>query len=284
MTGHAPPGYQRFLTTGGAEVVARTADARAVRETLAGSTLYEWAERQPGARALYGRGTSYAVALPATGPDAPGARVVVRHARHGGLLAPLTGDRFLGSTRAPRELDAALRLAAAGVPTPEVVAYVLYPAGTLMRRADVATREIEGRDLATVLEGGPSDGEQEAALAATAGLLGALARAGARHSDLNIKNVLLAPNGNGGLLAWVLDVDVVRFRAPDDPAAAWSNVARIERSFRKRGSLRAAGAAERDVARLRELAAPLLPPPPKRKRPPAPAVAPDAAAPSERSA
>ena len=40
MTGHAPPGYQRFLTTGGAEVVARAADARAVRETLSGSTLY----------------------------------------------------------------------------------------------------------------------------------------------------------------------------------------------------------------------------------------------------
>jgi 3-deoxy-D-manno-octulosonic acid kinase len=284
MTGHAPPGYQRFLTTGGAEVVARAADARAVRETLAGSTLYEWAERQPGARPLYGRGTSYAVALPATAASAPGTRVVVRHARHGGLLAPLTGDRFLGSTRAPRELDAALRLAAAGVRTPEVVAYVLYPAGTLLRRADVATREIEGRDLATVLEGGPSDAERDAAITATAELLGALARAGARHSDLNIKNVLLAGAADGALLAWVLDVDVVRFRPPNDSAAAWSNVARIERSFRKRGPLRGAGAAERDVARLRELAAPLLPPPPKRKRPRAPSIAPEPGAPSERSA
>lgn len=267
MTGHAPPGYQRFLTTGGAEVVARASEARAVREALAGSgTLHEWAARQPDARALAGRGTAYAVALPTTG-SAPGTRVVVRHARHGGLLAPITGDKFLAPTRAPRELDAALRLTAAGVRTPEFVAYVLYPAGALLRRADVATREVHGRDLAAVLEGDATDAERDGALAATAVLLGALSRAGVRHPDLNIKNVLLSPDATGAdAEAWVLDVDVVRFRSPNDPRAAWSNVARLERSLRKRGVRRAAGAAERDVARLLELVTPLLPPPPKRRK------------------
>src|SRR5512132_1118280 len=94
-----PAGYQRFLTTGGAEVVARATEARAIREALAGGTLHEWAARQPGARALVGRDTVYAVELPATTADGgPGTRVVVRHARHGGLLAPLTGDRFLAPT------------------------------------------------------------------------------------------------------------------------------------------------------------------------------------------
>src|SRR5919205_114439 len=97
--------------------------------------------------ARVGRGVAYAVALP---DDAT--RVVVRRSRHGGVLAPITGERFLGPTRAPRELDVALRLARLGVPTPEVVAFATYPAGPLVRRADVLTREVEDAvDLASAL-------------------------------------------------------------------------------------------------------------------------------------
>ena len=78
--------------------------------------------------------------------------MVVRHSRHGGLLAPVTGDRFLAPTRAPQELATSLRLIDAGVSTPEIIAYAVYSAGGPFRRSDIATREVEGgRDLAALL-------------------------------------------------------------------------------------------------------------------------------------
>jgi len=39
------------------------------------------------------------------------------------------------------------RLADAGVPTPEIVAYAVYPAFGPFARADVATRALDGRDF-----------------------------------------------------------------------------------------------------------------------------------------
>jgi 3-deoxy-D-manno-octulosonic acid kinase len=65
--------------------------------------------------------------------------VVVRHAWHGGLLAPLTRDLFAPPTRAPHELRVALRLADAGVPTPEVVGLRHVRRAARARRGDVLT-------------------------------------------------------------------------------------------------------------------------------------------------
>src|SRR6185436_2749193 len=152
-----PPGYERLLV-GHAVAVARSDFAISVRRSLVGadgarSTLLEYAAKQPGARILQGRGAAYAVALPQSKT-----RVVVRHNRHGGLSGSITGDLFLAPTRAPHELDMSLALASRGVPTPDVVAFVLYPPGGLFQRADVASREITGgRDLAEIMtrDGGP---------------------------------------------------------------------------------------------------------------------------------
>jgi hypothetical protein len=115
-----PPGYVRGRR-GVAELVARADVAAAIETALATSgTLYDYAARHPAARAFQGRAPAYAAPLPGGGLP-----VVVRHSWHGGLLAPLTGDRFLRPTRAGAELAAAVRLAESGVPTPELVAYVL---------------------------------------------------------------------------------------------------------------------------------------------------------------
>jgi hypothetical protein len=239
-----PPGYER-ISVAGARAVATREAAAAVGEALAGGTLYEYAARQyaagePGARLLMGRAPAFAIALPPAGGQR--LRVVVRRSRHGGLLAPLTGDRFLTPTRAPRELRASLRLRERGVPTPDVVAYALYGAGPLLRRADVATREIaDGRDLAAVLIGDANVREsyvgragRAAVLAAVADLLRALTNAGARHPDLNAKNVLLAPNRGGtSPVAYVLDVDRVVFDASGSRRVAEGNVRRLGRSLRK---------------------------------------------------
>lgn len=220
----APAGYERFAA-GDAEVVAQHAAVAAVRDALRAGSLWAHAAAHPEARALAGRAPAYAIPLPAPAP-----RVVVRHSRHGGLLAPFTRDLFLPPTRAPGELEVALRLAHAGVPTPELVAYVVYRAGPLLRRADVATREVEGgRDLAAALAAAPDDAARRRALAATARLLRQLGAGGARHPDLNAKNVLLSADGR---IALVIDVDRVTFHTPHHPRVAAANLARLTHSLR----------------------------------------------------
>jgi hypothetical protein len=201
------------------------ADAESMLEE---GSLYEAAARDLGAQPLAGRGVAYAVLLPTSR-----VRAVVRHNRHGGLLAPITRDLFLPPTRAPRELATALRLAAGGVRTPAILMYGVQRAGVLLRRSDVVTREVEGgRDLAAYMRADVPTAERAAAWSAARTLLRDLGAAGARHHDLNAKNILLAP-GEQGLMAWVLDVDRVVFGEPASRAVHAGNVARLLRSARK---------------------------------------------------
>lgn len=227
MTG-APAGYTRFMLSG-MDVVALGTCADAVRRAVGDGSLYAYAATHPARRELRGRGAAYAVPL----PDGQ-TRVVVRHSRHGGLLAPITGDRFLPPTRAPNELKTALRLAESGVATPEMIAYATYPAGTLLRRSDVATREVVGgSDLGAFLAT-PSSPEARASIwGATAELLRALERAGARHPDLNVGNVLVVADPDGARRALVLDVDRVVFGRTNDQSVGAANLARLVRSMRK---------------------------------------------------
>lgn len=242
-----PPGFERLLL-GHAVAVARTDFAFSIRRALVGadgarSRLHEFAARHPSARALQGRGAAYAVTLPQAAT-----RVVVRHNRHGGLLGSLTGDLFLAPTRAPQELNISLELSRLGVPTPDIVAYVVYPPGGLLQRSDVASKEITGgRDLAEILvrDGGP---ERAAAFAATAHLLAALARAGARHADLNAKNVLITYE-----TAYVLDVDRVTLGETHD-AAFEANLTRLAHSLRKWRDRFGARISERDLTDLQSTA------------------------------
>lgn len=212
---------------------------------LAEGTLYEVASRDLGARTLAGRGAAYAIALPVSGIHA-----VVRHNRHGGLLAPLTRDLFLPPTRAPHELLVSLRLAELGVHTPAVLIYGVQTVGMLFRRADLVTREIpHGRDLASYMMPDVAEDARAAAWRATRALVRALNTAGARHHDLNVKNVLLAP-GPVGLVAWVLDVDRVVFGPANAASVRVGNAARLLRSARKWRDERGAVLDERELAAL----------------------------------
>jgi 3-deoxy-D-manno-octulosonic acid kinase len=239
-----PDGYQRD-DLNGSTVVARREHLAAVRSALASGTLYDYAARHEAAHSLSGRGIAYAVPLP------NGERVVVRHNRHGGLLAPLTGDRFLDPTRAPYELAVSLRLLAQGVATPDIVAYVVYPAGPLLRRSDVASSEIrESSDLATVLTSG-TDEDRRAALGSTAQLIASLSACGARHHDLNVKNVLLARmTPIAAPVAYVLDVDRVEFGRAGDSRITERNLDRFMRSARKWRELQGARVDEADLVRV----------------------------------
>ena len=240
----APAGFVR-LTAGRCDAVARAEHVEDARRMLAEGSLYEAAARDLSASRLQGRGIAYAIALPVTGT-----RAVVRHNRHGGLLAPFTRDLFLPPTRAPHELEVALRLRELGVSTADVLMYGTAPAPLLFRRADVVTREIaSGRDLASFMAPSASDVERSAAWSATRDLVRVMSDAGVRHHDLNVKNVLLAPS-SWGLEAFLLDVDRVTFHRPRNARVAAANVARLLRSARKWRDERGALFDERELASL----------------------------------
>lgn len=223
----APPGYTRFEVRD-ATVVARAEYADGLREAMRDvRTLHCWASTVPGAKAYHGRATAWGARLPGTSVD-----VVVRHAHHGGLLAAITGDRFLWPGRAPWELSVSERLRAAKVRTPRIAAYLLYPAGFGFCRGDVATERLpDGGDLPALWRDADA-ATREKIISATAELVRALSAASAHHEDLNAKNVYLT-RGESGWRAYALDVDRVRFLAPGDERAAALNLERLQRSLRK---------------------------------------------------
>jgi tRNA A-37 threonylcarbamoyl transferase component Bud32 len=228
VTRPVPEGFVR-LAHDGAEVVAHQKLAEAVRLALASRTLYDWARDHPQRRTLQGRLPVYAAPLPLDGP-----RVVVRHAHHGGRLAPLLRDLFLPPTRAAAELTTSLILAHAGVPTPPVVAYAVYRAGPLLRRADVMSVELPGQDLGAALNAATDDAAREPLVAPVAALLGALTQAGAWHPDLNVKNILLRRRETAAPEAMVIDIDVIDWdpRRPAEETMT-RNIDRLLRSMLK---------------------------------------------------
>ena len=215
---------------GRATLVTLPAFFEALSQRLAvHQSLYEWAAASPQPRALQGRGVVYVTTV-----DECNTTVVVRHSWHGGLFAPMTGDRFLAPTRAPREAAANVLLRTHGVPTPELIGYALYPAGPGMRRVDVVSRFVpDAWDFGAVLANAAPTIDRQSACRAILPLLTQLAAVGAVHPDLNVKNILLVRDEAQHLHAWVLDVDVVSFRPVAVESIMALNVQRLTRSIRK---------------------------------------------------
>jgi 3-deoxy-D-manno-octulosonic acid kinase len=191
-------------------------------------TLYDWAASQPQPRALRGRAPVYVATLPTSRRT-----VVVRHAWHGGLLAPLTRDLYRRPTRAPLEVERSIALRSLGIPTTDIVAYALYDAALGLARVDVCTAYVDDTaDLGMILAGLAPAIDCDRALEATHVLLERLAAHGVVHPDLNVKNILVRTPAAGEPEALVIDIDVVRLGA--SPAVAMAkNVARLERSLHK---------------------------------------------------
>ena len=241
------PGYARFRINSARGLVLESCKS-AIEAILANSTLYEFAAAQEGARSYKGRTTAYGATL-ANGCGS----VVVRHAMRGGVLGKTGSDLFFPPTRGLRELINSLRLRLTGVPTPEVVAFVSYPAGQILRRSDVATREIpDSHDLAVVLREMTAQEHREACLRAVGKLLARLTRSGAHHPDLNARNVLITWDTADGANAHVLDVDRIRFHVSGDPMVATANFERLERSLRKLRDREQLPVTESDIGVIRD--------------------------------
>lgn len=246
------PGYARLTAPGASGIVLESCHG-AIEAILANETLYDYAARQPAARRFTGRAPVYAIGLPDGCGDA-----VVRRSMRGGALARLGTDLFFPPTRGLRELVTSLRLRAAGVPTPEVIGFVVYRAGPVLRRSDVVTREIPGgTDLASALRTVSDVERRRATLEATAHLVAALSREGAHHSDLNLRNILVSGIGAGESAqpqTYILDVDRIRFHVPGDPVVLGANIARLARSMRKLRDLGRLRIEDSEIETLRERA------------------------------
>jgi 3-deoxy-D-manno-octulosonic acid kinase len=220
-----PAGFETEPAAGAwiaARPEARDFVAAAIRS--AGS-LYALARSAGGAEM---RGRTAAVAL--GGPDG---EWVVRHYARGGAIAPLLGDRYLrvGTPRPAREAAVSDRARALGVATPEVRAFAVYPSG-LFYRAEIATARIaDAADLAAVSLGPDAGDDARRTLAwRAAGLL--LRRAfdaGLVHSDLNLRNVLIAW-ADGEAMAHLLDLDGGRVVKRISPRHVHAMLQRLHRS------------------------------------------------------
>jgi 3-deoxy-D-manno-octulosonic acid kinase len=153
-------------------------------------------------------------------------RWVLRHCRRGGLLAPLTRDRYLwrgeSQVRAFAEWRLLAQLTARGLPVPKPVA-AWYRRSGLIYRCDLITERIEKvRPLSALLA---SQALEETLWREIGAVVGRLHRAGADHADLNAHNILC------GQWISVVDFDRGRLRPP----GAWQrrNLARLRRSLAK---------------------------------------------------
>ncbi|UCC71680.1 MAG: phosphotransferase [Gemmatimonadota bacterium] len=214
-----------------ARIVARDDAISFVREAISeAGTLFDFAAAHPKAEAIRGRGAVYLI----PGPTAR--RWVVRRLVHGGLLAPLTGDRFLrhGTPRPYNELYLSVELNARGIPTPPVVAAVVYPSG-LFYRGEVAREEIsDAQDLASCLFGQTrlDQPQRMEALGAAGRLIAALHRTGLSHTDLNMRNVLIRMSDSSPR-AYILDLEKCRMAPHVGEARRRRMIARLRRSARR---------------------------------------------------
>jgi hypothetical protein len=204
-----PPGYLCHRE-GCATVWVREDDAPFAM-SLMGDTgsIYGGAAKASDAVPVQGRDLAYVVNAPG------GRRWIVRKLRHGGILSSLTRGLFLraAANRPLNELYLSCRLREMRIPTPEVLAAVVYPMGPFYR-AEVVREFVEARgDLASCLFDPrvARAGERPIVLATAGTLVGRLHRVGLDHPDLNLRNILIVPRtGGDGLESWILDLEKCR--------------------------------------------------------------------------
>jgi 3-deoxy-D-manno-octulosonic acid kinase len=203
-------------------VVARAADLPTFLVLVQQhETLFEAASRLPRLGELEGRGLALVAEI-------GGSACVVRHYRRGGAVARMLNDRYarFAPNRVLRELQVSESARARGVATPAVRCAAWYGHG-LFRRFDIATTYISSaRDLAGVLFG--HEDVPGRALRNTVRLIRNMLRAGLVHSDLNLKNILIAPDR-----AYILDLDRCRIEEGVDADTAKLMRDRLLRSLAK---------------------------------------------------
>ncbi len=219
------PAAYTVLRAGAVRVAVRRDLADAVAPWLLAPTLAIPAGAEP---VDGGRGGAWRLTLPG------GTRAVLRCNRRGGAMARVADDTYLSVVghRPLRELAVTDEARRRGVPAPEVLAVRVE--GAIVYRGAVLTAEIP--DAVTLVEAlrEAADAPARRALIEAAGrVVAGMHRAGLRHADLNMTN-LIARSGAGGVELSVLDLDRASLSRP--PLGRWARrrtLRRLARSWRK---------------------------------------------------
>lgn len=248
--GSAPPSGWRHVRAGPVVLEARAdlegparaaglLDAVRVESLLAGSADASRAA-EVGAT---GRGRTVVLSLPGAAP-----RLILRPLRHGGVLGPLLGHRYLGLGRPRREVAATARLREAGAPVPAPALVIGLAAAWPFWRALVGTELEEGaQDAVAFLAEPPSPARLLRAAGAAGRALRRFHDAGGVHPDLHVKNLLVRESGDGAEVI-VIDLDRARVSAPVSARERMTELMRLLRSLHKRALVEAVGA--RGIARF----------------------------------
>ncbi len=153
--------------------------------------------------------------------------VLIREYLRGGMAARILRDAYLLDNRPMKELQVHMHAWRAGVPTVMPVG-IMYERWGLFYRGAYATLRADSVDLLQYLQTNPNP--DPALLAACGAAIRAMHRAGLYHADLQVKNILL----NGGE-ALIIDFDGSSISPAVTGAMAARNLARLKRSFLKRG-------------------------------------------------
>jgi len=181
-----------------------------------------WSRRGEVHEPMEGRGAAVFI-------EADSRRLVLRHYRRGGWMAPLLGERYLWQgesvTRSFNEWHLLYVMQRAGLPVPVPIAACYRRRGRFTYTADLLTEQIPAtRSLAAHL------GSEALALTGWIAIGRCLRRFhddGVDHADLNAHNVLL----DASEAVWLVDFDRGRLRQP----GFWcdGNLVRLRRSLEK---------------------------------------------------
>ena len=180
-----------------------------------------WAARRGLDGSAQGRGAALFI------KSADGKRYVLRHYRRGGLMARLSGDRYVWrneeSTRPFTEWQLTYRLHRAGLPVPAPIAARYRHAGSTYT-GDIITERLP-------VVGSRAEFQRPGALSVLTWIsIGRCIRRfhdlGVCHADLNAHNVMLSEEG-----VYLVDFDRCQLRAP----GMWrdANLVRLRRSLEK---------------------------------------------------
>jgi 3-deoxy-D-manno-octulosonic acid kinase len=170
-----------------------------------------------------------------------GSCALLRPVRHGGLLAPLWGERLLGLGRALRELRVAAELHARGAPVSRPLLVVGVRRGLFWHAALATAYEQDARDGLALLAAEPPRARLASALDAAARAVRHFHDAGGHHADLHLGNLLFR-EGERACEALVIDLDGARAGAPPGAPRRMRELMRLYRSAGKRGQLARIGA------------------------------------------
>lgn len=204
--------------------------------------VYDAFARQAGVESLRGR-------RPVLAGELGGRTIVVKRLFHGGAVANLWKDRFLGAGRITGHIALADFLNRRGIATPRVL-FASWRRSWGLVRGEVGFEKLSGGVDADryffVSEEPPKDWNE------TAGRIGRLVASMHRqnflHSDLNLMNLHVGPGDE----IYVLDLD--NSAVPNGligAAARRRNLERLERSIRKQGRERARDYVEAVVHAIR---------------------------------